>query len=305
MGGVWDSVALMVTGRDATGDELDKVRLLWRDWKPGMHPGNDKEAAAKFVAVLAERYISPRNRTNFAGDFLDGDSGEFRSGDFQVSLNAKDQGSYVLHRIELKNLAKRGTAMAPTWVPPSPPKGDYIAPVPVAPQPAVKIATPDGWVNPNVPPPQPIAAPVPEPQPHEEMAPAEQPVPTPPVQMVPMEEVMRKPTPPLLPPKHEILPPQPQPEVMKVPVPVVPQSEVPAVLPQQPKPEPVPAPVEALQPQPAPVVETPVSPQPVAPIQPPMERQPVSPAEMIPNLPMDEEENYIFKEFDGEVTNDL
>jgi hypothetical protein len=54
------------------------------------------------------------------------------------------------------------------------------------------------------------------------------------------------------------------------------------------------------------VAETPVNPQPVAPvIQPPMERQPVSPAELIPNFPMDEEVNYIFKEFDGEIGNDL
>lgn len=311
LGGTWDSVALMVSGRDATGNELDKVRLLWRNWKPGAHLGNDKEAAAKFVAVLAERYISPRNRVNFAGDFLDGDSGNFRSGDFEVSMNSKDQGRYVLHRVELKNLAKRGTALAPTWVPPSPPKGDYIAPVEQpAPQPT--------WVNPNPAVEQPAAVPPKMPQ---LVIPPQPPEPTP-VVPAPVEV---KPVPPMVPPEHEIIPPQP--EVMKAPEPVIetpperqtwadekgcvytkhydqvkvecpaPAVEVPAPVE---VPQVAPAPV-----QPEPVVETPVAPQPVAPIQPPMERQPMSPAELIPNFPMDEEENYIFKEFDGEIGNDL
>lgn len=273
LGGKWDSVALMVTGRDRLGNDLDKVRLLWRNWKPGAHLSNDKDAAAQFVAVLAERYISPKNRVEFAGDFMKGDSGRFRSGDFEVSLNAKDQGRYVLHRIELKNLTKRGTSEAPSWVPPSPPQGDYVAPLPVVQaQPQQPV-----WVNPNpvvsqpAPAPEPMPVPVPQPVEEKVVVPAPAPVP-----VAPRDEEI-------------VLPPQPQPEIMAVPAQPVVQ----------------PAPVITQPAVPAPVVDVPVQPQPVAPIQPPVVRQPVSPAELIPNFPMDEEENYIFKEFDGEVSNDL
>jgi hypothetical protein len=261
----------MVTGRDRLGDELDKVRLLWRNWKPGAHLSNDKDAAAQFVAVLAERYISPKNRGEFAGDFMQGDSGRFRSGDFEVSLSAKDQGRYVLHRIELKNLTQRGTSQVPTWVPPSPPRGDYVAPQPVPVQPQQPA-----WVNPT-----PVVAPAPAPEPI--------PVPAP----KPVEEKVVVPAPkpvPVAPRDEEIvIPPQPQPEIMAVPA--------------QPVVQPTPVVVQPMVP--APVVEVPVQPQPVAPIQPPVEHRPVSPAELIPNFPMDEEENYMFKEFDGEISNDL
>lgn len=245
LGGDWDSVALMITGRDRLGDDLNTLRLLWRDWKPGMHLGNDKTAAAQFVAVLAERYITPAYRVAFVDDFLQGKNGQFRAGDFAVSLSAKDQGRYILHRIELKNVTKRGTTEAPTWVPPAP---ALVPPTAVAPEPAPAPQSQPKplpvWVNPN-----------------------------------PNPEVT--------------LPSVPQP----LPVAPQPQAEVEAI---------VPVPVST---PPAPVVDLPLNPQSVAPLLPPLERpavpSAVAPAALIPNFSMDEEENYIFKEFNGEISDDL
>ena len=55
-GGNWGTVTLMLDKRNA--DELDSVKLIWRNWDPAVHPaGGEAETAAMFVNMMLHHLV--------------------------------------------------------------------------------------------------------------------------------------------------------------------------------------------------------------------------------------------------------
>lgn len=221
-GGMWGSVSLFLDVFPQEPEQVQRIRLLWREWNPGYRPDSEKNTAALFLKHVVERFTPAVAAHEVWDAFWQRQAVAGKTGNHHIRYDWRMTPTHRLHRLEI-NILKPGEGEVQIQMPPQPTSKPRIQK-----KPKIKAA-PSAKPAPNVEPqpkplPQPAFEPIiiqqPQPLPQQPVKPAvikkPAPVVTPPEIKQPPEPELQKPATKPAPKRPTVkTPPVKQPEVIK------------------------------------------------------------------------------------------
>ena len=82
---------------------VEKIKLVWKDWGPNVKMTNTKPDASRFIAYLAQRYFPKADGPKLVDLFFGKSDNSFSTDNLHVSYTYRKQPALNLHRLEIQN----------------------------------------------------------------------------------------------------------------------------------------------------------------------------------------------------------
>ncbi len=111
-GGNWATVNLMFD--KGKGDDLKKVRLLWRSWDPKVHPAaGEGQQAARFLEFILHNFVPQKHAKSVQQAFWGNKKSTWRGKYVIVKYSYEPKQGYSLHKLEVIGTGKQVESLQP------------------------------------------------------------------------------------------------------------------------------------------------------------------------------------------------